>query len=177
MTLDVEMPAPRRSRFLYPGFIASLAINLLFVGGIATAAWHHHMGSKTDEYGLMSFSRDLKPEHRDAFRARVLATRAEVKDLRSNLRQKWLEANALLTSEPFDKDKYKTALSELRDAESQYRNVLNNSLAEMAAGLSLEERKSLQAWRDKRRPKFLRHADPQNESGPQKPAESPAPAP
>lgn len=154
MTLDADRPVSRRARFLYPGFIASLAFNLLFVGGIAAAAWHHH-SSKPDGYGMMTFAQELQPEHREAFRESIRETRAKVKDLRNGVRQKWLDANALLTAEPFDKERFRAALTDLRDAENQFRTVLNNSLAEKAAKFSPEERKALQAWREKRHQRFL----------------------
>ena len=42
MTVEVDQRPPGRSRYLYPAFIASLALNLLFIGWISAAAWHHN---------------------------------------------------------------------------------------------------------------------------------------
>ena len=53
----------------------------------------------------------------------------------------------------------KAAMAKLRDTENQFRTRLNNSFAEIAASVTPEERKLLQTWRDKRRPRFLRHTD------------------
>lgn len=159
MTVDVNESTPRRSRLVYPALIMSLALNLLFIGGMAAAAWHFNSRHARGEFGLLAFARQLPPEHQDAFRKQVLDARASLKDERETVRSAWLEVNSMLTSEPFDKEKLKAAMAKLRDAESQFRAGLNNSFAEVAESVTPEERKLLQAWRDKRKPNFLRRSD------------------
>ena len=159
MTADVDHIAPRRSRLLYPGLVASLALNLLFIGGIAAAVWHHHHErGRGGEPGLLGFVKELAPERQDGVRREIAAAREGMKDLRASVRQSWLDANALVTVEPFDKDKLKAALAKLAEVESRYKATLNNALAETAGTLSPEERKLLQAWREKRRPRLLLRA-------------------
>lgn len=159
MTVEANPSTPRRSRLVYPALILSLALNLLFIGGLATAAWHYYTRHARGEFGLLAFSQQLPAEHRDAFRKQVIDARASMKDQREAVRSAWLEVNSLLTTEPFDKEKLKAAMAKLRDTENQFRTSLNNSFAEIAASVTPEERKLLQTWRDKRRPRFLRHAD------------------
>ncbi|HVX37081.1 MAG TPA: periplasmic heavy metal sensor [Hyphomicrobium sp.] len=159
MTVEANPSTPRRSRLVYPALILSLALNLLFIGGLATAAWHYYTRHARGEFGLLAFSQQLPAEHRDAFRKQVIDARASMKDQREAVRNAWLEVNSLLTTEPFDKEKLKAAMAKLRDTENQFRTSLNNSFAEIAASVTPEERKLLQTWRDKRRPHFLRHAD------------------
>lgn len=61
MTAEVNHLSPARPRYLYPAFIASLALNLLFIGLFAAAAWHHHEeSSKPFEPGLMGFVRSFR---------------------------------------------------------------------------------------------------------------------
>ena len=159
MTVDVNQGAPPRSRLVYPALIVSLALNLLFIGGLAAAVWHYNSRHVRGEFGLLAFARQLPPEHQEAFRQQVLNARASLKDEREAVRSAWLEINSLLTTEPFDKDKLKTAMAKLREAENQFRAGLNNSFAEIAASVTPEERKLLQEWRDKRKPNFLRRGD------------------
>lgn len=161
MTIDANQGAPRRSRIIYPALLVSLALNLLFIGGLAAAAWHFNSRHTHGEFGLLAFARQLPAEHQDAFRKQVLDARASLKDEREAVRSAWLEINSLLTTEPFDKEKLKAAMAKLRETENQFRTGLNDSFAEIAASVTPEERKLLQAWRDKRRPNFLRHGDPE----------------
>jgi uncharacterized membrane protein len=159
VTVDVNQGGSRRSRLVYPALIVSLALNLLFIGGLAAAAWHYNARHTRGEFGLLAFARQLPVEHQEAFRKQVLDARVSLKDEREAVRSAWLEINSLLTAEPFDKEKLKAALANLREAENQFRTGLNNSFAEIAASVTPEERKLLQAWRDKRKPYFLRRGD------------------
>ncbi|WP_045836064.1 periplasmic heavy metal sensor [Hyphomicrobium sp. 99] len=157
MTVEVNKLAPARSGYLYPAFIASLALNLLFVGLFAAAAWHHHEKSlAANEPGLLGFVRQLPENRQDAVRNEITGARAAMKDLRASVRKSWNDANALLTQEPFDKVKFAEALAKLRETETVYKSGLNSALVETAASLSPEERKILQSWRETRRPNVLR---------------------
>jgi uncharacterized membrane protein len=152
VTVEVN-PAPKRSRFLYPVLIASLAVNLLFVGGFLAAFWHHHHEGR--EPGLLDFVKELPAARQDAVRQEISAARTSMKDLREALRKSWADANALLTVEPFDKEKFKAALTQLGDAESRYKAAIYNALADTAENLDPDERKLLQSWRERRRPPVL----------------------
>jgi uncharacterized membrane protein len=168
VTVEANHLAPRRSRLLYSGFVLSLALNLLFVGGIAAAIWHQHNSaqSKRDDSGLLGFAKDLSPDRQDGFRQLVLAERASLKSERDKVRSAWIEANNLLTVEPFDKEKFKAAMAKLRVVEDQYKTGLNNAFAEMVATLTPEERKLLQSWREKRKPRLLgRNHDKTGDNG------------
>ncbi|CAA2140566.1 periplasmic heavy metal sensor [Hyphomicrobium sp. ghe19] len=157
MTAEVNHLSPARPRYLYPAFIASLALNLLFIGLFAAAAWHHHEeSSKPFEPGLMGFVRELPESRQTAVRNEITGAREGMKDLRATVRKSWADANALLTAEPFDKAKFSEALAKLREEENLYKTAINNAMVETAASLSPEERKILQSWREKRRPNVLK---------------------
>jgi uncharacterized membrane protein len=156
VTVEVNQPAPRRSRLLYGGLIASLALNLLFVGLFATAAWEHqYEHPKTSEPGLLGFVKELAPDRQGVVRDEITAARESMKELRATVRKSWLDTNALLTAEPFDKAKFKASLAELADIEVKYKAALNNAMAETAEKLAPDERKLLKSWREKRRPGLL----------------------
>lgn len=157
MTAEVNHLSPVRPRYLYPAFIASLALNLLFIGLFAAAVWHHHEeSSRAYEPGLLGFVRALPESRQIAVRNEITGAREAMKDLRTNVRKSWSDANALLTVEPFDKAKFTAALAKLRETEDLYKSALNNAMADTAANLSPDERKILQSWRKNRRPNVLR---------------------
>jgi uncharacterized membrane protein len=159
VTVDATTPTPRRSRLLYPAFIVSLALNLLFVGGIGAAIWHHSQMQGRFEGGFLSFAQQLPSDRQDAFRAQVLADREALKSQREEVRAAWLETNALLTAEPFDRDKFLAALTKLRGVDAQYKTGLSAKFADIAASFSPDERKLLQTWRAKRKARFLKRGD------------------
>jgi uncharacterized membrane protein len=79
-----------------------------------------------------------------------------MKSERDKVRMAWRHTNDVLTTEPFDKEKFKAAMADLRAVEDQFRTGINAAFADIAASLTPSERKLLQGWREKRRPKFLR---------------------
>jgi uncharacterized membrane protein len=167
VTVEVDQRPPGRSRYLYPAFIASLAINLLFIGGISAAVWHHHneevRRASRAERGMLGFVKQLPADRQAPVREEILAARESLKDLRATVRKSWIEANNLLTAEPFDKEKFKTAMTQLRDVENQFKTALNNALADTAEKLSPDERKLLKSWRETRRPWLLRRTNKNGE--------------
>ena len=144
-------------RYLYLGLIASLAVNLLFVGLFTTAAWHLHQEEtdKPRDQGLLGFVSGLSAERQRAIRQEVVTARATIDGLKADLRKSWLETNTLLTTEPFDKAKFSASLMQLRDVEARYRTSIYKMISDTAGMLTPEERKQLQQWRAARRAKFL----------------------
>ena len=161
MTTETPDVPPRSPRWLYAGLIASLAVNLLVAGGVGAAYWHHRHGpggGRGGDFGLMGFVRELPAERQAIVRNEVSAARQATQPLRSAVREIWLEANKELTAEPFDKDKFKAAMARVSEAEARYKGAISEALAETAAKLSAEERRALQTWREKRKPRmFGRH--------------------
>jgi uncharacterized membrane protein len=160
-----------RPRYLYLGLIASLAVNLLFVGLFSTAAWHLHQEEteKPRDLGLLGFVNELPADRQGPVRQEVLAARDAMQGLRADLRQSWLNTNAVLADEPFDKAKFSAALMQLRDVEARYRTSIYNMISDTARMLTPDERKQLQKWRASRRAKFLDARDdkdkPQDKDG------------
>lgn len=156
MTVEGNQLEPRRSRLLYGGLIASLALNLLFVGLFATAAWEHrHKPPKNNEPGLLGFVRELPADRQGPVRSEITAAHELLNDLRAMVRKSWLDTNALLTAEPYDKEKFKAALTGLAEMEAKYKRSIYYGMADTAEKLTPEERKLLQAWREKRRLRLL----------------------
>jgi uncharacterized membrane protein len=153
MTMDTGVTPVRRSRWVSIGIVASLALNLLFAGGLAAAAWHHrHHRPGGNEFGLMGFARDLPADRQKLVRDDIAAARQTIRPLRRAVRDAWVESNSLLTVEPFDKDKYRASIDKLTEAEGRFKSAVAAALADTAAKLTVEERRTLQSWREKRRP-------------------------
>ncbi|MFN0218092.1 MAG: periplasmic heavy metal sensor [Hyphomicrobium sp.] len=156
--MTIDMPdAPRpRSRWLYAGLVASLAVNLLFAGWVGGAMWHHRKdpawrGGGGGERGLLGFVRQLPEDRRPALRARIKAARDMLKPLKDELEAAWTAANATLVVEPFDKAASKAAFTKAIDADVRLRSAIDDELLATVEGLSAEERKILQTWREKRK--------------------------
>lgn len=157
MTVNVNHSLPAdRPRYLYLGLIASLALNLLFIGSFAAAVWHHHEEDKRRDNGFLGFVSQLPADRQEPIRQQVKAARASMKGLRDNIRKSWVEANALLTAEPFDKAKFLAALMQLRAAEDAFKGAIYNSVASTAGELTPDERKLLQEWRERRHAQMSR---------------------
>ncbi len=165
MTVEVNHSMPTdRSRYLYPGLIASLAVNLLFVGVILAAVWHRHfeeVGPPPPDKGFLGFVDKLAPDRQGVIKEKILAARASMKDLRADVRKNWIEANNLLDDEPFDKAKFLAALMALRASEDSFKNAIYNSVADTAGDLTHDERKLLQKWREKRHIKIVMPPPPE----------------
>ncbi|RUO99174.1 periplasmic heavy metal sensor [Hyphomicrobium sp.] len=172
MTVEANRSSPAdRSRYLYMGFIASLAVNLLFVGLSAAVVWHHHQEEEQPrrDMGFLGFVNKLAPDRQPIIKAKVMSDRAAMKDLRANMRKTWIEANDLLTAEPFDKAKFLAALMKLRTAEDNFKNAIYTSVADTAETLTPDERKLLQEWREKRHARILIQPPPGEASNNAKP--------
>jgi uncharacterized membrane protein len=162
MTLDTDVREPRKSDFNWMKslLIGSLALNLLFVGGIASAVWHHRHGPGR---GLMSFARDLPDDRRKSFIDEVRSGRTTLRPLRDEVRSTWEQSNVLLGEEPFDKAKFKAALEKVVDAERRLRAQMYDVIADAAGNMTADERQAFQKWRERkherRMHRFERHKD------------------
>ncbi len=148
-TGSVEVTRPR---WLYAGLVASLALNLLFIGGLGAAAWHKRQwrGGHGPESTLSSFVRDLPAERQKLIGDDVDAGRQVVRPLRKAVRDAWFEANTVLGSEPFDRDKYRAALDKVVEAESRFKMAVTTTLIDTASKMTAEERRTFQSWRERR---------------------------
>lgn len=149
MTLDTGGSGPRATGFNWGKalLIGSLALNLLFIGGVARAVWYH---SFKHERGLLSFARKLPAERREEFRQEVLEVRKIMEPLRGELRASWDASNKVLSEEPFDKVKFRSALETVVETEKRFRSGLYDAIANAAEKMTPEERRAFQEWRERR---------------------------
>lgn len=168
MTIETPQPAERPGRRMRLGLIASLALNLLLVGLMLGGIWRlRHFGPPGlgGDIGLMGFVHKLPSERQGGIRDQLQAERKNLRPIRLEAREAWSSANALLTAEPFDKDKFKAAMAKSREITAKFEDQVSGVLAETAAKLTPEERKSLQDWREHHRPKLFGHHDRHGSDG------------
>ena len=141
--------------------IASLAVNFLLIGLVLAGMWrvrHHGLPGAGNDLSLVGFVHQLPADRQPGIREQLMTERKNLRPLRQQARESWTAANAILSEEPYDKDKLKAALAKSREATARFEEALSSILAETASKLSPEERKSLQAWREHHRPRlFERH--------------------
>lgn len=156
MTVEDGKPVePHRGRWMYRILIASLALNLL-VAGVAARAWHMHHGRFGPEFALMGFVRTLPQDRREIVRADAEAASEAIKPLRKAVREAWIEANATLAHEPFDKAAFLAASTRLLEAENRFKMAMAEAIAALSEKLTADERKKFQAWREAHKPPMLR---------------------
>lgn len=145
-TVEPAPIEPRRPRWLYSALIASMALNLLLLGGAAGAMFRHRHDHPR-ERGLMDFVRDLPQERRGDVQSFLKGEREKLKPMRDEVKASWSETNAALGEEPFDKEKLKAAMDRMVAAEMRVRMAISDAVVETAGKLTAQERKALQAWR------------------------------
>lgn len=130
--------------------IASLALNLLFIGGVA-ALWFKgppgpgHRGPSQTAFGIMMFSRDLPPDRRDAVRQHLKEARQDLKNLKADLRLARQKAADVLASTSYTPEQLKTALDAIALAENRMRDTGTAALLKSIGELTPEERQKLAA--------------------------------
>lgn len=149
MTNDTLPAVPRPSRLMRGLLYASLALNLVVIGGAASALWRHrHHGP--DGHGLSGFVHQLPQERREPLHEFLKSERAKVKPIREEIAGAWKETNELLGQEPFDKDKMKAAMTRMNETEARLRATIADALVETAARMTPQERQAMKAWRERK---------------------------
>lgn len=147
MTYDPASATPQRPRWLYPVLIASLGVNLLLLGGAASAFWNHRHDRR--DHSLVGFVRTLPADRQGPLREFLDAERVKLKPIRDEMGNGWNQTNKLLGEEPFDKEKFKQAMARMNDVEDRMRASIAEGLVETAARMTPQERILLKEWRER----------------------------
>ena len=141
--------SPRRWRWL---LVASLALNLLFVGGV-TALWlkgppgHGRWGASQTAFGIMRFSGGLPPERREAVRKHLREARSNLKNVREDLRSARRRAAEVLASSDYTTEKMKVALDAVAENDNRMRALGTAALMSAIGELTPDDRLKLaEAW-------------------------------
>jgi uncharacterized membrane protein len=150
--MTIEVPGKPAGRSLRVPLMVSLALNVLFIGGIASAFILSHHGHPGRKGGLMAFAHTLPKERRDAIREKLKGGQATLAPLRKAEHEAREAARAILLEDPFDKDKFKAALNKAVDADTEQKRARMALFADTTAELTPAERKQLHDWIERHRP-------------------------
>jgi uncharacterized membrane protein len=151
MTVEASNKPTGRSARIW--LMVSLALNVLFIGGFASAfVMHHHGHHGRKESGLMAFARTLPAERKDMIKQKIAGEQSNMASLNKAEHEARTAARNILLEEPFDKDKFKTALDKAVDADAQTKHARMALLASATSDLTPAERKQLHDWIEKHRP-------------------------
>ncbi|MCU0953208.1 MAG: periplasmic heavy metal sensor [Hyphomicrobium sp.] len=129
--------------------VGSLALNLLFLGGLGALWWKGpmpgfgHPGPAQTAFGLMKFSRDLPPERRDAVRRHLKEARLELRGFRDELLAARRNAAEVLKSADYTPEKMRAALDAIASADQRIRDRGTAALVNAIGELTPEERATL----------------------------------
>lgn len=141
----------RRSKWVWPVLIASVALNLLILGAVGGFFLRHKGGfGRLHGGSLLSYARHLPAERRQDFDELIAQKRKELRALRRAVRQARRDAAATLTSEAFDKAGFAAALDRQLQEEVKLRRTANEASVLIGSKLSPAERREYIAWRKHR---------------------------
>jgi uncharacterized membrane protein len=151
MTMTMTMP-DRSSRWL---LIGSLALNLFFIGTIASLAARHYVmpghptateRPRTAAARIERLAAPLPAADADKLRAAFRAREAAAEGARDALTRAYERGQAALRAEPFDPASLRVALADARAARPAYDLVMQEILLTGASTMSPAGRNKLADW-------------------------------
>jgi uncharacterized membrane protein len=156
--VSASPPAPpaagSRSRRI---LLASLALNLFFVGAWAALEWRHHFGARhggapgTPETRIERLASALPAADAEKLRNEFRARREKIEAATAAYRLAQGRMRAALRAEPFNPDALRTAMADARTARLQLDEALQDVIAAASAQMAPEGRRKLADWTPYRR--------------------------
>lgn len=146
-----QAPTRRWPRWKSALLIASLALNLVIVGMVATAAIRHGFRAPlaASQATVVKFARTLPSERRREIWAATREQRRALRPFWADLRRARAEVRAALTAEPFDAARYTAANDKLLEAEIAVRRGANGLFESVATRLTPAERRQFATWQER----------------------------
>jgi len=140
----------RAPRWMWAVLIASLGLNLLVAGIVASAAWHFQ-GGATHSGRLSAYLETLPPQRSEALQSIRERFQPTLRPLRQEIRDTRREAAQLFAADPLDKQALVATHQRLMDAEVRIRQSYAQLMTELAENMTPEERRAFVEWREQRR--------------------------
>lgn len=144
----------RTPRWVIALLVVSLAVNALVLGVVLRSMWHLRSAAAMSVDGLPStfgsYVRQLPQQRQEELRRDLTEGRPRIFALRRELRQARQDAAQKFVAEPFDKAAFAAALARIRTAETGLRELMQSRMPDIAASMSLEERRAFLRWWDRR---------------------------
>ena len=151
MTMTMTMP-DRSSRWL---LIGSLALNLFFIGTIASLAARHYVmpaqpaateRPRTASARIERLAAPLPAADAEKLRAAFRARETAAEGARDALNKAYERAQGALRAQPFDPAVVRAALADVRTARPAYDQIMQEILLTGASAMSPEGRNKLADW-------------------------------
>ena len=148
-----------RSKLILVTLIISLAINLVFIGGISYRISTFRDAPLRPFPPNISWAvRDLS-EERQAELAPILdASNEEILPIRGEMFQTMRLVNELIRSDEFNAGELQAAFRELRNANNRYQELSHEQSIDLLSELTDEERRAAQEFTQRRGPRGGRNA-------------------
>ena len=144
--MSVEMPALPLPRGVKVALLTSLALNALFIGGLASAFVRHNPPAVVPN-NIGAYVQTLPGDRRRTIWSRTGDARKQMQPLRLEVRQARREVLNALVAEPYDKSRFVAAENKLIEAEQKHRLRQRDLLADIAETLTADERRGYIRWR------------------------------
>lgn len=136
-------PAARSARWMRVVLIASVALNLLFLGAAAGRAWHWRHHGWGGPFGPERILSGLPADQRKAIEAILARSRGDLQSAADAMEAARKETGAALAAEPFDRTRLETALKKLVEAGLKQHQTRLPMILDIAAALGPRERRQL----------------------------------
>ena len=150
---------PRRwSRWRGVVLVVSLALNLLVVGVVATAAMRHHFAPPhgIPQATVVTYARALPEPRRHEIWEATRAERHALRPYRAEVKRARAEVRATLVAAPFDAARFKAAHERLLEAEISARKVAHRLFEATALQMTPDERQAFARWQPQAQRPFWR---------------------
>lgn len=147
-----ETASERRApRWMWITLVASLALNLLVIGVVASAAWQFHNRSSGFQGRISAYLDTLPPQRSEALKGILERSQPTIQPLRDEIRQTRREAAQLFAADPLDPEALAAAYARMTDAQVRIRQSYGQLMTELAQSMTAEERRGFIEWRERRR--------------------------
>lgn len=159
-------------RWMPIALVASLAINLLITGALASAYWRFRQeapfAGNPGNINLLGFTATLPANRRQTILRQTADERRAMRPLRAEVRTARVAARAVFLAEPFDSDAFARAQSHVLDTELRARKQAQTLFLSIAGMLNREERQYFARWHPDGPPPGKGSGGGKRREGPQK---------
>jgi len=155
--MDQDLPAKKKkNRVVIILLICSLALNLLFIGGlIGRSVFGGPPGHLPNHMGWML--RNLSDEKRKELRPQLKERSGSLRTVRQEMRDARQRLSSAIMEEPLDEKALNLALKDLRSASNKFQVVTHENMSTILKEMKLEDREKALKFlsrRDKHRGNF-----------------------
>lgn len=156
-----------KSRLILIGLVISIALNMVFIGGISYRASNYRGQAPRPLPPNLSWAiRDLSEERQSELEPLISARSEDVQPIRAAMFAAMRRVNELMRAEDFDSEALSAAFAQLREASDSYQVVSHEQTVAVLAELTDEERRTAQEFMQRRGPRGDRDGRRDRRDGP-----------